>query len=149
MEKVNSKSSKKTIKVLTFGTFDIFHKGHEHFLTQSKKYGTHLYVIIARDQTVKKVKGHMPLNNELKRLKKISSLHYVHKALLGNKGDKHRIIEKIMPDIICLGYDQVSFTTNLRINLGLMNLDPKIIKFKSGYKPHKYKSSKMRLRNEN
>ena len=149
MDKAKSKSSKKTIKVLTFGTFDIFHKGHEYYLKKSKAFGTHLYVVLARDITVKNVKGMLPVNNELKRLKKIASLPFVHKAFLGSKGDKYRIIEKIKPDIICLGYDQVSFTANLRKNLGLRNLDPKIIKFKSGYKTHKYKSSKMRLSYEN
>ena len=69
-------------KALAFGTFDIFHKGHEFYLKQAGKYGK-LYVIVARDSTVKKVKGKYPLNNEKKRLKVIQDLDYVDKAYLG------------------------------------------------------------------
>lgn len=42
--------------VLTFGTFDIFHPGHEYYLREAKKHGDKLVTVIARDQTVKNVK---------------------------------------------------------------------------------------------
>ena len=41
---------------MAFGTFDLLHPGHEHFLKQAKRYGD-LIVVIARDNTVLKVKG--------------------------------------------------------------------------------------------
>jgi len=130
-------------KILAFGTFDIFHKGHEFFLKEAKKYGN-LEVVVAKDSTVKKVKGAFPLNNELKRLKVIQSLDYVNKAVLGNKRDKYAVIERLKPDVICLGYDQRSFTKDLKKVLKEKDLNIKIIKFKKGFKPGKYKSSKLK-----
>ncbi|HLC71304.1 MAG TPA: adenylyltransferase/cytidyltransferase family protein, partial [Candidatus Nanoarchaeia archaeon] len=35
--------------VMCFGTFDILHPGHLHYLQQAKKYGDYLMVVIARD----------------------------------------------------------------------------------------------------
>lgn len=134
----------KMIKVLTFGTYDIFHPGHEHHLKKSKDYGDELFVVIARDETVKIVKGKYPKNNEQKRLKVIENLPFVTKVFLGNLGDKYKIVEEINPDIICLGYDQNSFTEKLPEELEKRNIKSKIIKFEKGHKPHIYKSSKMK-----
>lgn len=127
-------------KVLAFGTFDVLHKGHIHFLKKAKERGS-LTVVVGRDKTVKEVKGKRPLNNEKKRLNKIKNLNFVDKAVLGNLKDKYKIIEKVRPSIICLGYDQNSFTKNLRKELGKRKIKAKIIRLKA-YKKHLYKSSK-------
>ena len=97
-------------KVLTFGTFDILHPGHEHYLQQAKQFGDELIVVIARDETVKAVKGKLPRNDESKRQGAVSSLSFVTDAVLGNKGDKLDIVIEHSPQIICLGYDQTFFT---------------------------------------
>ena len=47
------------MKVLVFGTFDIFHKGHEYFLSEAAKHGS-LNVVVARDLTTYEVKGRFP-----------------------------------------------------------------------------------------
>lgn len=130
-------------KVLAFGTFDIFHKGHEFYLKEAKKHGNMLNVVVARDSTVKQLKGKSPLNNELKRLAKIKNLDYVDNAFLGYEGDKYKIIKELKPDVICLGYDQGYFTNNLKIILKKRGLNPKIIKFEKGFKPEIYKTSKL------
>lgn len=129
-------------KVLVFGTFDIFHKGHEFFLKQAKEHGDVLEVVIARDSTVKQVKGKYPTNKQSERLNAIQNLNYVNQAYLGNKGDKYNIIKQLKPDIICLGYDQDSFTKNLKEILNKRGLNPEIITLKS-YKSKIYKSSKL------
>jgi len=134
----------KTKKVLAFGTFDIFHKGHEFYLKEARKHGNTLNVVVARDSTVKQIKGKFPLNNELKRLIKIQNLDYVDKAFLGYEEDKYKIIEELKPEVICLGYDQNSFTDNLKKILKKRALNPKIIKFEKGFKPYKHKSSKLK-----
>jgi len=132
-------------KILVFGTFDIFHPGHEFHLKRAKKYGNELNVVVARDETVKQVKGQYPLNNEQDRFSFINSLDYIDKAFLGCGKDKYSIIEKIKPDIICIGYDQNSFTKDLKPILKKRGLNPKIIKFKKGFKTKVYKSSKLKL----
>ena len=134
----------KKTKVLAFGTFDIFHKGHEFYLKQARKHGNILNVVVGRDSTVKQVKGKYPLNNELKRLIKIQNLDYVDNAFLVYEENKYKIIEELKPDIICIGYDQNSFTDNLKEILKKRDLNPKIIKFKKTFKPELYKTSKLK-----
>jgi len=130
-------------KVLVFGTFDILHLGHIYFLKNAKKHGGKLYVVVSRDSTVQEVKGKLPSHNEKERLKKIKELHFVDKAMLGNKVSKYSIIKKINPDIICLGYDQYSFTQDLKNELKKRDIKAKIIRL-TPYKKHLYKSSKLR-----
>lgn len=130
-------------KVLTFGTFDIFHKGHEFFLKKAKQYGSILGIVVARDKTVKKIKGKLPRNNELKRKAVIQNLDYVNKIFLGGLKDKYLVIEKFKPDIICLGYDQNVKISDLNKILKEKGLKIKIIKFRKGFKPDLYKSSKI------
>jgi FAD synthetase len=42
--------------VMTFGTFDMFHPGHRYYLSEARKEGDVLVVIVARDITVEKLK---------------------------------------------------------------------------------------------
>ena len=134
-------------RVLVFGTFDIFHPGHEYFLKQAKKLGDELVVVVARDKTVEQVKGKAPVNDEQTRLSVIQKLDYVKKAVLGYEtADKYKIIEDIKPDIICLGYDQMTFTDDLEAKRREIGLSTDIIQI-SSYKPHKYKSSKYKQQN--
>ncbi len=103
-------------KVLAFGTFDKLHKGHIHYLKQAKKYG-HLTVLIARDLTVKNVKGQFPENNEQRRLTKVKNLGIANNVILGNYTNKYTVLDYVRPDVICLGYDQKVFIDNLREEL--------------------------------
>ena len=128
------------MKVLAFGTFDVFHPGHEFYLKESKNLGE-LIVVVARDSTVKELKGRNPLNNEEKRLKKIQSLDFVDKAVLGSEGDKLDIIDKIKPDIICLGYDQDSFNLEDKYSIKVKRI--------KAFNPKKYKSSLLSKKNGN
>lgn len=129
--------------ILVFGTFDIFHKGHESFLRQAREYGGVLIVVVARDKTVWKVKGRLPKNTELVRLEKIKKSGLADKVILGNLRNKYAVIEKIKPDVICLGYDQMAFVDNLAgflFEKGMKNVK---IKRLESYKPDIFKSSKL------
>jgi FAD synthetase len=129
-------------KVLTFGTFDSFHKGHEFYLKKAKEFGDELHVVVARDETVKDVKHHQTKESENARLKKVQSFPEVKQAYLGHKGDKYKIIEEIKPDIIVLGYDQTHFTEKLQEELLKRGLEKtSIIRLEESFYPEKYKSS--------
>lgn len=132
------------MRVLAFGTYDILHEGHLHFLQQARSLGDELHVIIALDETVAQVKKRPPHNTEAERLAAVKALPFVDHALLGRPGDKYAIIEEIKPDIIALGYDQSTFTETLVEELNARGLNPKIVRFKEGHEPQTYKSSKMR-----
>ena len=54
-------------KVMVFGSFDILHQGHLYFLNEARRFGEELIVVIARDETILKVKGHKPKYNEKER----------------------------------------------------------------------------------
>jgi cytidyltransferase-like protein len=128
-------------KVMVFGTFDLLHEGHIHFLKSAKKNGDYLMVIVARDKTVRALKGNDPVQNEKERLRNISKLDVVDKAVIGNEEPhKFGVIKALKPDIICLGYDQRSYTQGLDKKLKGMDLKIKIVRLKP-YKPHKYKTS--------
>ncbi len=131
-------------KVMCFGTFDVLHKGHEFYLLEARKLGDFLVVAVARDSTVASVKKRKPLNDEAVRARNVQKLGIADRVVLGHKDDKLRIIEAEMPDVICLGYDQMSFTENLGVRLrqrGLKNVE--IVRLPS-YHPEKYKSSLLR-----
>lgn len=129
-------------RVMVFGTFDILHPGHLYFFTRAKKYGD-LYVVIARDSTVKEIKGYYPLNNESERKKNVENLRIAHKVMLGNLGDKFDVIEEVNPDVICIGYDQKSFVSQLPEELAKRRINCEVIRL-GPYKPEKYKASKFK-----
>ena len=127
-------------KVLVFGTFDGLHLGHEDFLRQAAKFGR-VFAIVARDQNVRKIKNRQPHFSERSRLAKLTRDSNVFAARLGDKKDFLKPVQKIRPDVICLGFDQKTFTlTELKTKLKKINLNPKIIRLKS-FHPEKYKSS--------
>jgi len=128
--------------VIVFGTFDTLHKGHEYFLAEAKKHGDRLIVVVGRDSTVAEVKGKKPLHDEQTRLNNIKNLKIVDQAFLGKTQNKYDIIEELKPDIICLGYDQNSYTKDLKHELGKRKLDIAILRL-GPYKEHIYKSSKL------
>ena len=97
--------------------------------------------MVARDSTVKKLKGKPPYQGERQRLEAILSLNLADKAILGDRGlNKYQVVEKYRPEVICLGYDQTSFVGGLKKKLGELKLKTKIIRLKP-YQAHKYKTS--------
>jgi len=126
--------------VMAFGTFDLLHPGHKHFLNQAKKQGDYLIVIIARDKTVKKVKGKSPYHNEKERQEAVLDLNLADRVLLGSLINKHAAIKKYRPEKIALGYDQTHFTGQLEQKIKDFKLKTKIIRLKS-FRPDKYKTS--------
>ena len=129
-------------KVMVFGTFNIIHPGHLNFFKQAKKHGD-LFVVIGRDRTVKQIKGKKPRYSEKVRQKNVIKLKIAQAVYLGNLVDPYKIIEKLKPDIIALGYDQNSYTKNLKAELKKRKISAKIIRLKP-YHPDKYKSSYIR-----
>ncbi|ABK76772.1 cytidylyltransferase [Cenarchaeum symbiosum A] len=93
--------------VFAGGVFDIIHPGHIHTLNAAKKLGDILVVTVATDSTVKKMKKHAPLHTQEQRKDLVSSLHMVDLCLVGDERDMFRTVEKVRPDVIALGYDQV------------------------------------------
>ena len=128
---------------MVFGTFDTLHPGHVDFFKQAKKHGDFLTAVVARDSTVEKVKGRKPEKNEHQRMLEVYNVPEVDLALLGDRKDPYKVIGEQNPDVICLGYDQNSYSKNLGKILEKMGVKAKIVRLEP-FKEHRYKSSKLR-----
>ena len=93
--------------VLAGGVFDIIHPGHIHTLRAAKSLGNVLVVVVATDQTAQKMKNRIPLHNMELRRDLVRSLSMVDYAMLGHEGDIFKTVQRVRPNIIALGYDQV------------------------------------------
>lgn len=134
-----STKERKTV-VMVFGTFDYLHAGHENLFQQARELGNEIVAIIARDKTVKTIKGDFPDHNEKERLKNLEATGWANKVILGNAKDKTKVIKDYRPDFIALGYDQFAFTYRLEKFLMDIKLDATIVRLKP-YRPDMYKSS--------
>lgn len=130
----------KKIRVMVFGTFDYLHAGHENLFIQARELGDEIVAIIARDKTVRNIKGETPDHNEKERLENLKNTGWAEMVFLGNPKDKTKVIKEYRPDIIALGYDQFAFTYRLEKFLMDIKLDAKIVRLKP-YRPDMYKSS--------
>lgn len=129
------------VKVLTFGTFDGLHPGHISYLQQARRQGSHITVIVARDTSVKKAKRHRPHFTERQRLAVVRALRIVDIAILGDSNDHFRLIQKIHPDVICLGYDHRISVRDLHRLLAQRGMRKILIRRMKPYHPLTSKSS--------
>lgn len=121
--------------VLAFGTFDKFHPGHKYFLTEAKKYGDRLIVVIARDHNVLQLKGKLPRDVETVRQANVAEYAAVDEAMLGRSdfSQRYQIIDEVQPQVICLGYDQAPDFKSPSPNIQVIRL--------KAFHPEQYKSS--------
>jgi FAD synthase len=126
--------------VLTFWTFDVIHPGHKYFLKKSKRYWDRLVTIVARWKNVEKFKHHKALNNLDTRMQDVKDLWISDIVSPWNEDNPLIWIKLYMPKVICLWYDQESFTQILEeyIKKEKLNIFVKRIK---AYKEDEYKSS--------
>jgi FAD synthetase len=127
-----SKRERKRKVVLASGVFDLLHLGHVKFLEEARKAGgrnAELVVIVARDSTVEKRKGERPIMPENQRCALVDSLKVVDCAILGFEGfDIGRVVEKIKPNVIAVGYDQDGMEKTVKDYVAQKRLNVKIVK---------------------
>ncbi len=130
-------------KVMTFGTFDVFHPGHLYYLREAKKLGNYLVTVVARDETVLNIKWKRAKNDEKARRKIILESFIADAVVLGSLDSPFEVISEYRPDVLCFGYDQRSFNDErLKDFLSKNNLHPEIIVLPA-FEPEKWKSSKL------
>jgi len=136
--------------VLASGVFDLLHLGHVKFLEEAKKIGgekAELVVIIARDSTVKKTKGRKPIMSEHQRRALVESLKVVDAAVLGfEEFDIEDVIERVKPDIIAFGYDQVDMEKYVQEYVNKNKLSIKVVRIRKFEEDALDSSSKIRQR---
>ncbi|MCL4337715.1 MAG: FAD synthase [Candidatus Thermoplasmatota archaeon] len=127
------------IRVMATGVFDILHMGHIHYLSESKKLGDELLVVVARDSTAHR-NGKNPLFDENSRLDLVKELKQVDRAILGHEGDIFRTVLENKPDIITLGYDQRFDAEKIQDKCRELGLDTKVVRI-SKYDGKRFQSS--------
>jgi FAD synthetase len=113
--------------VLATGVFDILHLGHLYYLTEARKLGDRLVVVVARDETAKRIKR-PPIVPEHLRLEMVRCLKPVDEAVLGDRDDFYRVVEHIKPDIIALGHDQRHDPEKIRAELAKRGLGATVVR---------------------
>jgi rfaE bifunctional protein nucleotidyltransferase chain/domain len=98
---------KKGTIVLAGGCFDILHIGHVRFLSEAKKMGDYLVVLLESDQKVRMLKGeNRPIFNQEVRAEMLSTLACVDLVVLlpmiENDSDYMNLVMKIRPNIIAV-----------------------------------------------
>lgn len=105
-------------RVVVFGTFDGFHLGHRSFLTQAKKLGDWLLVVIARDKAVERIKGKLPTKTERQRKYQVQQSQIADRVVLGSKTYNYfRTLRTHKIEQIGLGYDQKPGISQLKKQL--------------------------------
>ena len=140
--------SRKRRVVLASGNFDLLHLGHVKYLEEAKKAGgenAKLIVIVARDSTIKKMKGRKPVMPEDQRRSLVESLKVVDEAILGYEElDISKVLEKIRPDIIAVGHDQHNIEGPVRKALAAKKLNIQVVKIGKFGKEELNSSSKIK-----
>lgn len=147
-----TQKTKKRKIVLASGVFDLLHLGHVRFLEAAKKTGgrgAKLVVVVARDDTVEKKKGRKPIMSESQRCALVGSLKVVDEAILGYENfDMGKVIERIRPDVIALGYDShmSGLENSVKNVIKERALQPKIVKISKFSSDELDSSSKIKQR---
>ena len=93
------------IRVLTAGTWDLFHIGHLNIIKESASLGTELFVGVSSDELVEKVKGHKPLIPAKQRIEIIKNIVGVDTVYEQYEILPTYDVKSFSPDIITIGSD--------------------------------------------
>jgi glycerol-3-phosphate cytidylyltransferase/FAD synthetase len=117
--------------VLSGGVFDIIHPGHISTLNAAKALGDVLVVVVATDNTSEKMKKRKPLHTQEQRQELVNSLSMVDLCLVGQEDDIFKTVNRVKPQIIALGYDQVHQEKFITDGCKKINLDAKVARLQS------------------
>ena len=92
-------------RVLTCGTFDLFHIGHVNMLKKAKREGNYLIVGISSDKCNKE-KGKKSIINQKERMAIVEACKYVDKVFIEETlADKQLYVDKYDADLFVIGDD--------------------------------------------
>ncbi len=105
------------VRVFVAGTFDGLHYGHIFLLRSARRRGlqlarrlgregVQLAVVIARDDSVRRIKSRTPHHTQRERRQMVAALRLVDDAFVGHRDDFIASVRRVRPDLIVLGYDQ-------------------------------------------
>ena len=93
-------------RIITFGTFDLFHIGHLNILERAKAHGDYLIVGISSDQLNFSKKQKYPVYSQEHRIRIISALKCVDEVFVEESLElKGSYIKKYNADVLLMGND--------------------------------------------
>lgn len=93
-------------RVITFGTFDVFHIGHVNILERAKKEGDYLVVGVSSDQLNFSKKNRYPIYSQEHRIKILQSLRFVDEVFVEESLEKKPdYIKQYSADLLVMGDD--------------------------------------------
>ncbi len=93
-------------RVITFGTFDVFHVGHLSILERAAELGNHLIVGVSTDALNIEKKGRSPVYTETERIRIIRALRCVNEAFFEKSlEEKAGYIRHYRADKLVMGED--------------------------------------------
>ncbi|HHV2697797.1 adenylyltransferase/cytidyltransferase family protein [Escherichia coli] len=93
-------------RVITFGTFDVFHIGHVNILKRAKEFGDLLIVGVSSDSLNFSKKQRYPIYSQEERIEIISSLKFVDHVFTEESLDlKLEYIRKYEANLLVMGDD--------------------------------------------
>ncbi|MDD5055498.1 MAG: adenylyltransferase/cytidyltransferase family protein [Candidatus Peribacteraceae bacterium] len=127
--------------VMVCGTFDLLHPGHVFFIEEAKRHG-HVIVVVARDETVKRIKGKLPAETLGQRMAAVERRFPDVTVVEGSASDFLESLRKHRPDTLLLGYDQ-------KLPPGVTEADVLCPILRAGsHRPELFKSSLMKRETE-
>lgn len=92
-------------KVITYGTFDLFHVGHLNILRRAKELGDYLVVAVSSDK-FNESKGKKSYHSVEDRVAILKSIKYVDEVIVEESWDqKYKDIKKHNIDVFVMGND--------------------------------------------
>jgi choline-phosphate cytidylyltransferase len=93
-------------KVITFGTFDVFHLGHLRILQRAREFGDYLIVGVSTDALNLTKKSRSPVVREEERREILAALRCVDEVFLEESLEQKReYIERYGADVLVMGDD--------------------------------------------
>ena len=146
-----TRARREPVRVFVAGTFDGLHYGHLFLLQFARRRGlalarrleragVHVSVVIARDESVRRIKDRPPHHAQRERVQLVAALRPVDEAFVGYHNDFLRSVRRVRPDLIVLGYDQSVAWEQVLRDAGVA---APIIRCPE-YRGHRLKSSKLR-----
>ena len=91
-------------RVITFGTFDVFHIGHVNILERAKQQGDYLIVGVSSDELNFKKKQRYPIYSQADRIKILESLRFVDEVFVEESLElKAEYIQQAKADVFVMG----------------------------------------------
>ena len=97
---------KSPIRVITFGTFDVFHVGHLRILKRARKLGDYLIVGVSTDQLNFSKKNKYPVYSQEERREIIENICFVDEVFYEHSlEEKRKYLIEYKADILVMGED--------------------------------------------